>query len=207
MAENRDIVERDLDPRKTPAEHLGHGVEILDADFLRARRLMLAVSLFLLIAVSILAVLAQVHQTYKYESLIVHAGHLESGDMPPGLFSMYTANMAVAEDLVGLRYATMFLSFVIVLAGCLMTLTGLHAAFKLSVGGDERRSALETSSPGLVLIALGAALMAAALYRDTKVQINYAIEPSPMPRIGASQPPAGGGAQPPGSEGTSREGR
>jgi hypothetical protein len=69
---------------------------------------------------------------------------------------VYILQLSRAYDAVALKGAALFLGYVIVVLGCIFVLKGVEASYRLRLANAAAKSALETSSPGLVLIrALG----------------------------------------------------
>jgi hypothetical protein len=139
---------------------------------------MFFVALAMLVAAAVYASLAFVNQNYKFNGLLIHSAHMhQTGQMSSSEFAAYTANIAVAQEMVGLRFAAMYLSFAIVAAGCVMIVAGFQASYRLSVKLTRSKlTTLETSTPGLVMITLGAVLMAVAVLHETSAHLNYSVQ-------------------------------
>jgi hypothetical protein len=133
----------------------------------------------LVIASAVCAIAIVNHQCYKYDSLLVRAAKMQSGPMTPGMFAVYSLNLTLAQDGLAMRYAAMFLSFIIVVAGCMFVVSGARASYGVRIEHASFKGALATASPGLVLISLGAGLMLGALSHETSVAMNYNIPPVP----------------------------
>jgi hypothetical protein len=73
------------------------------------------------------------------------------------------------QDVLVLRHITVFLGFVVMFIGALLVLTGIEASYDLESKGVTNSTTLKTSSPGLVLITLGALLILGALFRSVNV--------------------------------------
>jgi hypothetical protein len=76
----------------------------------------------------------------------------------------------------------------LVLLGCLFVLAGIRAAYKFNVAFQGNKSTIETASPGLVLVTVGAMWMAASLYRSgspmfTPVPCSGAVSSVLNPRL------------------------
>jgi hypothetical protein len=81
-----------------------------------------------------------------------------------------------AWDFAVVKFSTVFLAFGIILIGALYVLHKGEVGFHLSVDGPTGKGALNSSSPGLVMVALGVVLLIAAL--QTKSEVKY-IPPGP----------------------------
>ncbi len=68
---------------------------------------------------------------------------------------LFEVALAPFRSLSMVRTAGLFLSFVMVLLGSLFVLTGIEAAYRISLSNGEKKAALETASPGLVLATAG----------------------------------------------------
>jgi hypothetical protein len=76
-----------------------------------------------------------------------------------------------AWDFAVVKFSTVFLAFGIILIGALYVLHKSEAGFQMTVDGPAAKGSLESSSPGLVMIALGVLLLIGAL--QTKSEITY----------------------------------
>jgi len=61
------------------------------------------------------------------------------------------------------RLFALLLSYVLAFVGCIFVISNQIAYYRLGLESLQNKSALETSSPGLVLITLGCALVAVAI--------------------------------------------
>lgn len=90
----------------------------------------------------------------------------------PDLAMLYTLNASRAQDMLFIKAVALLTAFAMVLFGCLFVLSGIRQNYELSIQKGEAQSALRTSSPGLVLITLGSALVAFALTSKTTLETN-----------------------------------
>lgn len=95
----------------------------------------------------------------------------------------YSLAMSALRSFIVVRNAATFLSFLLIILGALVVITGVESNYRLKLKkGAETEGALATSSPGLVLITLGAALVIFCLYRATDAKIPSEItRASPAP--------------------------
>ncbi len=102
-------------------------------------------------------------------------GRVRAGACLENLLLLHTA-LTPFRSFALVRGAALFLSFSLVLLGSLFVLTGIKTAYQLNVEVPGRaKSTLEASSPGLLLIAVGAALMAASIYRHATPTFQPAV--------------------------------
>jgi hypothetical protein len=76
-----------------------------------------------------------------------------------------------AWDFAVVKFASVFLAFGIILIGALYVLHKAEIGFQMSVDAPAGKGALQSSSPGLVMIALGVVLLIAAL--QVKSEVSY----------------------------------
>lgn len=86
---------------------------------------------------------------------------------------------ARAWDFAVVKFSTVFLGFGVILIGALYVLHKAEVGFQMSVDGPAGKGALQSSSPGLVMIALGVVLLIFAL--ETKSEVSYTPGLSPGP--------------------------
>ncbi|MDF1800541.1 MAG: hypothetical protein P1V81_15290 [Planctomycetota bacterium] len=91
----------------------------------------------------------------------------------PDLPMLFALNASRAQDMLFFKGAALIIGFAMVLFGCLFVLTGIQQSYKLSISQGESKSALKTSSPGLVLISLGSVLVVASLTAKASLQTNF----------------------------------
>lgn len=84
----------------------------------------------------------------------------------------YQLVFARAQDATLVKGGAMLLSFLVVILGVLMVLEGSRAFYKLNVEGTGKKSALETSSPGLVMITLGLTLVYGVMMYKTEFTLS-----------------------------------
>jgi len=82
-----------------------------------------------------------------------------------------------AWDFAVVKFSTVFLGFGIILIGALYVLHQAEAGFQMSVDGPGAKGSLQSSSPGLVMVALGVLLLIFAL--ETKSEVNYTAPVNP----------------------------
>ena len=73
------------------------------------------------------------------------------------------------------KFAAVFLAFGVVLIGALYVLRKAEVSFQVNVDAPTGKGALQSSSPGLIIIALGVVLLIAAL--QTKSEVSYKPPP------------------------------
>jgi len=81
-----------------------------------------------------------------------------------------------AFDFAVAKMIALFSACVLVLIGSLYVLRIGEAEYKLAIGNEKGRGALQTSSPGLVMVTLGAILIVLVL--STKSTIQYGSSPN-----------------------------
>jgi hypothetical protein len=127
------------------------------------RHALFVVLIVLFVALSAFTAFAYASESSFYERILQQAS--DSHICRENVMAFQVA-LAPFRSLSMVRTAALFLSFVLVLLGSLLVLTGIEAAYKMSLDLGEKKAALETASPGLVLVTAGALLIAASLYRS-----------------------------------------
>ena len=94
-----------------------------------------------------------------------------------GLSLAYVLQLSRAYDFVIVKSAALFLGYTVVVVGCMFVLKGVEASYRLQLARAATRSTLETSSPGLVLITIGAALVAVTVMVQSTIQIHTPATP------------------------------
>lgn len=83
-----------------------------------------------------------------------------------------------AWDFAVVKTSALFLGFLVFYTGALFVLRTAEAAYELSVTqGSQTGMSLKTSSPGLVMITLGAALVALVLYNKSAIELQVSATP------------------------------
>lgn len=85
----------------------------------------------------------------------------------------FSLQAARAQDMLFLKGTALLLAYAIVVVGCLFVLRGIRAYYDLKINTPDWSSALKTSSPGLVLITLGAALVIATLLVPHRLEMKF----------------------------------
>ena len=111
---------------------------------------------------------------------------------------------ARATDFAIVKTSAVFLGFIMALLGALYVLRAATAAFKFSGSTAHSSASLQTSSPGLVMMALGVVTINCALFARTsvglddaendkrgKIQIAATGTPTPAPEKSGAQPSQG----------------
>lgn len=98
----------------------------------------------------------------------------EGSDVRSDCYLLYAEQWRLCAGELNLRAAFLRLSFVIVFVGVGLALTGARAAFSMTGGetGVLSGATLRTSSPGLVLVVVGATMLAFTIQR--KVDVDFA---------------------------------
>lgn len=112
---------------------------------------------------------ASTHDTY---SQALHEILDESND--PISRAFFALSFGRAKDFALVKGAALLLSFLVVIIGALMVLKGAEVTYKLNLEAETKKSTLETSSPGLVMVTLGLVLAFGVLMTKS----NIVIEPS-----------------------------
>ena len=85
--------------------------------------------------------------------------------------------LSTNRDLLGLRFLATIVGSLLSVLGCLFVLTGIREAFRLTGSAATTpgisRATLATSSPGLVLITIGAAIIVTALLRTQSMDFKW----------------------------------
>jgi hypothetical protein len=126
------------------------------------KRVLFVMSALLFVGLSLFTVIAYRSEATFYSEILNHAR--KAGTCAENVMAFEVA-LAPFRSLAIVRTAALFLSFVLVLLGSLFVLTGIEVAYRMSLELGEKKAALETASPGLVLVTAGALLVAASLYR------------------------------------------
>ncbi len=93
-------------------------------------------------------------------------------------------SLARAWDFAIVKTTSLFLAFLLVFLGGAHVLRASDATFRLRVQQPGAASgSLESSSPGLVMVVLGVALVIAVLYARTWVQYEPGISPAAKPSV------------------------
>ena len=92
-----------------------------------------------------------------------------------------------ARNALVLRTSVMFLGVLVVVLGAFLVVKGVEASFRLGLAFADRRSSLTTSSPGLVMITLGIALMIVGVLNKSEIKTEVDADPvdadhSPAPQ-------------------------
>jgi hypothetical protein len=70
------------------------------------------------------------------------------------------------------KTSCLFLSFVLILVGALYVLRTAQMAYSVSVEGGGAKGALQTTSPGLVILTLGIVALALSLFKPVSVDLS-----------------------------------
>lgn len=120
---------------------------------------------------------------------------------------------ARASDAAVVKVAALFLGFVLVFLGALYTLRAIEVSYSLSYRGQDRAGAgFKTTSPGLVMVTLGVALVVLTVYSRTDVLYSGGdSEGTPeqlqSPSTAPHEVPKGGSSTSGGGEGAKQGGR
>ena len=96
----------------------------------------------------------------------------ETASFRPDISFLYILSYSRANNFATVKYAALFLGYIIVVVGCLFVLYGAQAYYKLKMESKEIKSALETTSPGLVLITLGIILVGVTLLIRSETPVD-----------------------------------
>lgn len=139
------------------------------------KRFLFGVLSAVLLAITAYILAVSIQQFGRYNAEAEMARSLLTKDTPVEekrlLLSFIVVTTGPQEVLV-MRHITVFLGFVVVFIGAMFVLTGIETSYQLGLKGVQTATTLKTSSPGLVLITLGALLVFSALYRDVGVSFN-----------------------------------
>jgi len=83
-----------------------------------------------------------------------------------------TVVLAKAWDFAVVKTCSLFLAFTLIFVGALYVLRQGEQAYQASVDSGRIKATLQSSSPGLVLATLGVALVIAALFATSTIQIE-----------------------------------
>jgi hypothetical protein len=83
-----------------------------------------------------------------------------------------TVVLAKAWDFAVVKTCSLFLAFTLIFVGALYVLRQGDQAYQASFGSGGMKATLQSSSPGLVLATLGVALVIAALFATSTIQIE-----------------------------------
>ncbi|RKG95171.1 hypothetical protein [Corallococcus carmarthensis] len=160
---------------RAPAATAGETAPAREVVSRTERLFLLGVLLAVLVAIAGYIAAVSIHQFGRYEADGDAARVLLSkaeNTQDRALLMRHIALMSGPQDVLTMRHITVFLGFVVVVIGAMFTLTGIEAAYQLRLKGVRTATTLKTSSPGLVLISLGAALVFGALYRSVTVDFG-----------------------------------
>lgn len=101
---------------------------------------------------------------------------LVTPETSPQLMTFYF-QLAQSQTVTALRYIGMLIASFITMLGAVFVALGYTAGYKLSLEGNNHKSLLETSSPGLVMITVGAALLGIIVFSPTKASLHLSNEP------------------------------
>jgi hypothetical protein len=90
---------------------------------------------------------------------------------PPHMLIFYY-QLAQSQTAANVRYVSMLSSTLIMLLGAVFVALGFTAGYKLQLEGKEKSSLLQTSSPGLVMISVGAILLGLILFSPMKASLQ-----------------------------------
>ncbi|AKJ03290.1 Hypothetical protein AA314_04916 [Archangium gephyra] len=128
-----------------------------------------AVIAFILVAVGWFS--ARAVETYADAANAAQGAYTDRSISPQDALT-YRLLFARAQDATLVKGGALLLSFLVVILGVLMVLEGSKAFYKLNVEGGGKKSALETSSPGLVMITLGLALVYGVMMYKTEFSLS-----------------------------------
>lgn len=99
--------------------------------------------------------------------------HGQDLEFRPDLSMLYSLQASRAEDILFLKCSALLLGYLTIVVGSLFVLTGNQAFYSLKIAGKGTTSALQTSSPGLVLITLGTLLVAITVVTQSTVETKF----------------------------------
>jgi len=132
-----------------------------------------AIIVFILVAVGWFSIRAV--KTYDDAANASQAAYTDRRISPQDSLT-YRLVFARAQDATLVKGGALLLSFLVVILGVLMVLEGSNAFYKLNIEGAGKKSALETSSPGLVMITLGLALVYGVMMYKTEFSLSASSE-------------------------------
>jgi hypothetical protein len=137
------------------------------------------VALYGFLAVSLLLVSGAMlrfvnHSEQTYTNTIDAARRLSEQPQLASTSLEYVFALSRAQDAAQMKAVALWLGFVVITFGCFFVLKGVEANYRLSFSKSTTRSALSTSSPGLVLITFGTVLVIAATIVKSTININDA---------------------------------
>lgn len=147
-------------PGSRPSNHVFPAPELVSS---LEKRALFVLTALLFPVLSIFTLIAYRSESAFYAEILAHAR--DSATCSENVMAFQVA-LAPFRSLSMVRTAALFLSFVLVLLGSLFVLTGIEAAYRMSLDLGVKKAALETASPGLVLVTAGALLIGASLYRS-----------------------------------------
>jgi len=93
-------------------------------------------------------------------------------------------SFARAADAAVIKTCSIFLAFVLIFLGGLYTFRVGDALYRLTAEGHGIRGALETASPGLVMVTLGMLLICVAIWKEHRIDV--ASSPAPPNAVAVS---------------------
>ncbi|HTS50977.1 MAG TPA: hypothetical protein VMH05_23685 [Bryobacteraceae bacterium] len=90
-----------------------------------------------------------------------------------------------AWDAAVTKTSCLFLSFVLILVGALYVLRTAQIAYSLTIEGSGAKGALQTTSPGLVILTLGIVALALSLFKPVSVDLSSRSDQSRVTQPGA----------------------
>jgi flagellar basal body-associated protein FliL len=110
--------------------------------------------------------------TRRIDAFFQESARQGQPQLPPNLMLAYLTSSSDYEAALFVKSIALVTAYVLVVLGCLFVLQGTQAFYRLGLRHGEIRSALQTSSPGLVLITLGCALVVFALFAHTTSDVK-----------------------------------
>lgn len=142
------------------------------------RRLFVAVSLILVL----LAALCVTGLGIQIHTYLVEIGKATQKADTSSILSFTRA-----MDAAIMKTSALFLGYLLIFTGALYILRIATAHYQLSVTSGNRAGSLDTSSPGLVMVTLGVALVMTAMLSKTSVEYGHTTLPAAV-----AQPATGG---------------
>jgi len=146
-----------------------------DAGFHFARRVLV----YLLVTLAVAAVCAVVFMHILPEDAAATALGAAGQRMDPACASQFGLALLTTRELFALRMVVAAFGTAVILVGALVALVGVQARFKLGISGGGQQGPkgdLSTSSPGLVLVTLGAGLVLAAVLNNHHMKFEPPVQ-------------------------------
>ncbi|MDC0709812.1 hypothetical protein POL68_15170 [Stigmatella sp. ncwal1] len=154
------------------------------------------IAVIVFIAASVLWFAQCISESYTWANLSAESAY-RNGHLAPATALEAVLAFSRARDAALVKGGALLLCFIVVALGALIVLEGTKAVYSLSLKQGARKSALETSSPGLVMITLGLSLAYGVMLHDSTIDLSLGGASGAGPSERTSPPPLDPTHEPP----------